>query len=100
MLFTARVIFNGTDDESGTTVVALEVDDTVTLESTNYEFVQTTDAVEKCVAIHRWGGIIIPDGVTAFKLGGRNVNTGVYDESTVSIDELYTGNTVTIGQSE
>lgn len=66
----ANIIGYGVDGDVG--VVLLEVEDMVTLASTNFEFIQTDDATEKGVAVHRWGGIIIPTNIT-------NVLIGLYD---------------------
>lgn len=46
------------------TVFSLIPEDTATLQYTNYNFVQTEDATENGIAIHKYGGVIMPNTET------------------------------------
>lgn len=94
----AKIIGYGNDGDVA--VVIIEVDDEVTLYNTNYEFIQTDDATEKGVAVHRWGGIIIPTNVAS-------VSIGLYDRfadetkfATIETDSIEVGATLTFTSGE
>lgn len=63
--------------------------DAVTLGDRNYEFIQNENDVEKLIAVHKYGAIIIPDDTTGitltFKIGDTIYNTT--SSFTTAVDE-------------
>lgn len=55
-------------NDNGKTIVDLGVDESVALAPMNYNFVTTQENAEAGVAVHSYGGIIIPDGVDSVTL--------------------------------
>lgn len=89
----AKIIGYGVDGDVA--VVLIEVDDVVALYNTNYEFIQTDDATEKGVAVHRWGGIIIPTNVASVSIGLYNRVSDVTLFATLETDSIAVGATLT-----
>lgn len=57
-----------TVNDNGKTIVDLGVDDTAALAPLTYNFVTTQENAEAGVAVHAYGGIVIPDGVDSVTL--------------------------------
>lgn len=81
---TAPLTLTGTvtsvDTTDNVTVATIEISDPAGLGYGNFEFIQTEDAVEKGIAVHKYGAVII----------GANVNT----TTTTDVDlEVVTGGT-------
>lgn len=86
--------FKITDKSIGdaTTIMTLELDDEATLAHMAYNFVQTSDAVQKGVAVHKYGAVIIPNTVSTTSM--EVVIGGVHYTGTLTTASA-TGATVT-----
>lgn len=77
----------------GTIVVTITPDDAATLANSNGQFIQTSDATGKGVAITKYGVIIAPSGTTSVKVGYQIGDT-VYNEATVNVSTIAVGGAV------
>lgn len=93
---TVTLVGNG----DGFGIIGIEIADFATLASNNWQFVQTEDATEKGVAIHRWGGIIYPTNVESVDLEIFNPNTGVSMYAAATALPVVVGDTITFEEGE
>lgn len=63
-----------------------------------FQFIQTEDAVEKMVAVHPYGSIVIPDGVTTVDLEVSDGTTSLV--ATVTVANLAVGGTISFAPAQ
>ena len=79
---------------AGTTVITLSVQEDDTFVGGNPTFVQTQSATENGIAIHKYGAIIVPNGVEVETLDLAMVVNGVTYTATTPLD-----NTIKVGSN-
>lgn len=83
--------------ETNVIVFGLEVDEsTASLQNSNYRFVQTEDATEDGIAIHRYGGVIMPNDEDSTVTLVMEVNGYTYTAGTALTDASVVGDTFTM----
>lgn len=88
-LTVASVVTN----ENGNTIITLDADDDVTLNNTNYKFIQTEACTTNGIAVHRYGAFIVPNGVTTFD-AVLDVS-GVLKKATITMASVAVGTELT-----
>lgn len=86
------------------TVVTFDVSlspDSASLQQTNYNFVQTANATENGIAVHRYGAIIFPAGKTTLTAGNAQITMGgaTYNSGTDITTSIEVGATVTFNKA-
>ena len=84
---TATVVTKSVGDLG--TVITLDLEpSSASLEPSNYQFIQTEDATEDGIAIHKYGALIFPPNVTDVelhvKIGEQEYISGTYDAGTTT----------------
>ena len=82
------------------TIFTLELTEPTTLAPTAYNFVQSETATENGVAIHRYGAIIVPNGVTTVGVLQAKIGDTLYVTSSAFAVSTAQGATVTLTKSE
>lgn len=82
------------NDNDGSYVITVELDDTASLQPSDYEFVQTQDATAKFIAVHRYGVYIITDS-TVSTTPELLINGVTYTGGTDISTSLAVGDTIT-----
>ena len=80
-------------NENGNTIITLDADDDVTLNNTNYKFIQTEDCTTNGIAVHRYGAFIVPGTVSAFD-AVLDVS-GVLKKATITMSSVAVGTELT-----
>lgn len=99
---TAEVVSKDVSDIG--TVLTFEVSpnpDGATLSSTAYNFVQTQEAVEKGIAVHKYGAIIFPAGQTQITSGHAQIKIGdtAYNSAVNITTSFEVGDTVAFNKA-
>jgi len=92
---TATVLSKSVDDNATVITVSADADDT--LAPNTVRFIQTQDATTKGVAVHPYGAIIYPEGVTTVNVGAKIGN--VEYTATAFATTLEVGDTVTLNKA-
>ena len=81
------------------TVFSLTATDATTLQNTNYNFVQTQDATENGIAIHKYGAVIIPNTETGGTTLELVINGTTYTAGTDLVPSTTVGTKITFSKA-
>ena len=97
---TLTVKLSGKDTNDVATTLTFEVEDADSLQPSNVQFVQTEALVQDGIAVHPYGGMIIPDSAygASIQLVVKIGNQYYTNTSTLITDESNVGTEVTLSQ--
>lgn len=83
--------------DSTCTIFTFNTNDNSNAEINGVEFIQTSDAVSKGVAVHKYGAVIVPSGVTSVTLQVKYMGI-TYGTATLTVASATTGTTLTFAK--
>ena len=82
------------DTDNDGKIITLVPNDRTALAGGNYNFIQDETLTEAGVAVHKYGAVIIPDGVASVTLS-MQVGDAVYTGTAITVASAATGDTIT-----
>lgn len=97
--FTVEVTDKSTSDTANILTLAPQTDN-VTLESRNYEFIQTLGCTESLIAVHKYGAIIFPAPLATGKNISFKIGNVIYTSNTIMNGTEKVGDTITFTRND